>query len=75
MSLRHSPRLVTDKLVVCFDSLNPTSYPGSGSTWYDLSGNNNHCSFNATPTYANGVFTFNGTSHYGTITNNSTKTN
>ena len=36
------PKIVTDGLTVLLDSRSPRSYPGSGTTWYDLSGNNNH---------------------------------
>jgi hypothetical protein len=39
MSLAHSPRIVTDGLVLCLDAGNTKSYPGSGTTWTDLSGN------------------------------------
>ena len=39
MGLAHSPRIVTDGLVLAFDAGNTKSYPGSGSTWKDLSGN------------------------------------
>jgi len=39
MGLAHSPRIVTDGLVLCLDAANPKSYPGTGSTWFDLSGN------------------------------------
>lgn len=42
MALYHSPRIVTDGLVLCLDAANPKSYPGSGDVWYDLSGNQNH---------------------------------
>jgi hypothetical protein len=72
MGLNHSPKIVTDNLVLCLDALNPKSYLGSGTTWTDLSGKNNHCNFVATPSFSNGIFTFNGTSHYGTITNSAT---
>jgi len=40
--LVHFPRITTDGLVLCLDAGNPSSYSGSGSTWYDLSGSNNH---------------------------------
>ena len=36
----YGPRIVTDGLVLCLDAGNSKSYPGSGDTWYDLSGNN-----------------------------------
>jgi len=34
--LSHSPLIVTDGLVLCLDAANPRSYPGTGSTWYNL---------------------------------------
>jgi len=40
--LAHSPRIVTDGLVLCLDAGNIKSYPGSGTTWTDLSGNGNN---------------------------------
>jgi hypothetical protein len=42
MALGHSPQMIRNGLVVYLDSLNPKSYPGTGTIWYDLSGNNNH---------------------------------
>ena len=36
--------VVTTGLKVYLDALNPASYPGSGTTWYDLSGNGNDVS-------------------------------
>ena len=39
MALSHSPRIVTDGLVLCLDASDPQSYSGSGTTWYDRSGN------------------------------------
>jgi len=49
MGLAHSPRIVTDGLVLCLDAANPKSYPGSGTVWTDLSGKGN------TGTLLNGV--------------------
>ena len=37
MGLSHSPRIVTDGLVLCVDAANKRSYPGAGTTWTDLS--------------------------------------
>lgn len=34
--------IVTDSLVLHLDSANPKSYPGTETTWYDLSGSRNH---------------------------------
>ena len=42
MGLVHSPRIVTDGLVLALDAGNTKSYPGSGTTWTDLSGNGNN---------------------------------
>lgn len=41
MGLSHSPRIVTDGLVLCLDAANSRSYPGTGTTWTDLKGGNN----------------------------------
>ena len=38
MALSHSPSIVTNGLVLALDAANPKSYPGTGSTWTDLSG-------------------------------------
>lgn len=39
MSYHNGPRIINDGLVLCLDAGNKKSYPGSGSTWFDLSGN------------------------------------
>lgn len=41
MALSHSPKIITDGLVLCLDAANPRSYPGSGTIWKDLSVNGN----------------------------------
>tara|TARA_R110000868_G_scaffold51388_4_gene162986 strand:+ start:1296 stop:1976 length:681 start_codon:yes stop_codon:yes gene_type:complete len=42
MTVNYNPRTVTDGLVLCLDAANTMSYPGSGTTWTDLSGNGNN---------------------------------
>lgn len=42
MASRYSPKIPTDGLVLAWDANNPKSYPGSGATIYDLSGNGNN---------------------------------
>ena len=44
MALAHSPRIVTDGLVLCLDAGNTKSYPSpfTGTAWTDLSGNGNN---------------------------------
>jgi hypothetical protein len=41
MALYHSPSIVRTGLVLHLDAANLKSYPGSGSTWVDLTGRNN----------------------------------
>jgi hypothetical protein len=48
MSVYSGPDIVDDGLVLCLDSANPKSYPGTGSTWYDVSGNGRNFSIDAT---------------------------
>lgn len=45
----------------------------AGKQWRDLSGNSNHCTWNVPPIwYSAGYYTFDGSTDYGTIINNST---
>ena len=46
-----NPSVITSGLVLNLDIGNPTSYPGSGTTWYDLSGNGNNGTIVNSPTY------------------------
>jgi hypothetical protein len=67
MSFHHSPKIVTDGLVLCLDAANKKSYSGSGIVWKDLSGNNNDGTLINSPTYSSankGRLTFNGTNQY-----------
>ena len=48
MSLGHSPRIVTDGLVMCLDPANVRSYAGSGITVTDITANQRTTSFNQT---------------------------
>ena len=42
MAITYSPKIVTNGLVLCLDAANPRSYPGTGTSWSDLSGNGNN---------------------------------
>jgi hypothetical protein len=46
MSLFHGAKTVLSGLILSYDAANVKSYPGSGTTWYDLSGNGNHGTIN-----------------------------
>ena len=77
MAFFHSPRLVTDGLVLALDAANPKSYPGSGTTWKDLSGNGFDYTLIGTPTFENNAFTItesNGFQASHNITNSTTAT-
>ena len=39
MAIRYNSQIVKDGLVMALDAGNPKSYSGTGTTWYDLSGN------------------------------------
>ncbi len=73
MGLAHSPRTVTDGLVLALDAGNTKSYPGSGTAWTDLIGSNNGTLTNG-PTYNSdngGSIVFDGTNDYVTISDDS----
>ena len=54
------PEISNDGLVLHLDAASVRSYPGSGTTWYDLSGNNRNGSINNSPTKNTNSFTFDG---------------
>jgi hypothetical protein len=62
----NNANIVSNGLKMNLDASSPASYAGSGTTWYDLSGNNNHATLNNSPTYdaATGSIVTNGTSQY-----------
>jgi len=65
--LVHSPKIITNGLVLALDAANPKSYPGSGTTWFDLSGNGNNGTLVNGPTFdsANkGSIVFDGVNDY-----------
>jgi len=63
MSIRGGPDIIEDGLVLCLDAADKNSYPGTGSTWYDLSGNGYHGTINGA-TFSNNAFNFNGSGDY-----------
>jgi hypothetical protein len=56
-----APAVVVSGLTLYLDSSQSSSYPGSGSTWYDLSGNGNNATLYNNPTYSGGSLVFSGT--------------
>ena len=53
MAFVHSPKIVTNGLVLALDAAHRISYPGSGTSWYDLSGNANNGTIVNSPTFNN----------------------
>ena len=70
MAFAYSPKIVTDGLVFAVDAANTKSYPGSETTWKDLSGNGNDGTLVNEPTFDSGnggSIVFDGADDYITI--------
>jgi hypothetical protein len=69
MGIFYNPRTITDGLVLCLDAANTKSYPGSGTTWTDLSGRGNNFTLYGSPSLsADGKsLSFNGVDQYANI--------
>lgn len=65
MSYSNGPKINTTGLVLCIDPGNSKSYPGSGTTVYDLSGRQNHFTLQNSSAFIAGEnvfrFTYGGT--------------
>jgi hypothetical protein len=73
MGIAYNTSVVRDGLVLYLDAANPKSYPGTGTTWFDLTKNVNG-NINNNPNFLNnnkGVFSFDGTNENITIPENS----
>lgn len=67
MAFVHSPKIVTDGLVLALDAGNVKSYPGSGTTWLDKSGRGNNGTLTNGPTFNSdngGSIVFDGVNDY-----------
>ena len=70
--LSHSPMIVTDGLVLCLDAGNVRSYPRSGTSWNDLSGNSNNGTLINGPTFSSnngGSIVFDAVNDYVNVGN------
>jgi hypothetical protein len=54
MAFSYSPKIVTDGLVLYLDAANTRSYPGTGTTWSDLSRGGNNGTLTNGPTFNSG---------------------
>lgn len=73
MGVAYNPSIVTNGLVLCLDAGNSKSYPGSGTTWTDLSGNGNTGTLADGPTYNSGnggSIVFDGTDDFVLVSSN-----
>lgn len=68
MAVGYNPKIVTNGLVLCLDAANAKSYPGSGTTWTDLSGNGNNGTLVNSPTFnSSGYFSLDGVNDHITV--------
>ena len=76
--LAHSPSIVMNNLVLCLDAGNSKSYPGSGTTWYNLIPGGVNGTLTNGPTYSSangGVIVLDGVNDYIDVPINLTNTN
>lgn len=55
---------ITNGLFIYLNSSFASSYSGTGSAWYDISGNNNHFTLFNSPIMSGGYLRFNGTNQF-----------
>jgi len=72
-ALKHvyTPGFVTSDLLLMLDANESSSYPGSGTTWYDIAGSSQNMTLVNSPTFVSGTvsyFDFNGTTQFATGT-------
>ena len=74
MATNYNPSIVTDGLVLCLDAANSKSYPGSGTTWTDISGKGYDGTLTNGPTFSSdnmGSIVFDGSNDDVTGVHNS----
>ena len=72
MGISGGPDLVQDGLVIALDATDKNSYPGSGATWYDVSGNGNNGILYNGASFSNNAMIFDGSNDYFQANINST---
>ena len=75
MGFFDGPTIVNNGLILALDAADNNSYSGSGTTWSDLSGNNNTGTLTNGPTFGStngGTIVFDGTNDYAEITTRNT---
>lgn len=64
MAIIYNTNSVKSGLILSVDAGNIRSYPGTGTTWTDLSTNAKNGTHVNTPTFVNSAFTYNGSTQY-----------
>ena len=67
MGISASPNIVQDGLTLMLDAADRNSYPGTGTTWYDMSGTGRNGIFTNGPSFSSvngGYISFDGTDDY-----------
>ena len=70
MSMQTGPKINRDGLILALDAADLGSYPGAGTTWNDLSGNNNNGTLTNGPTFNvnnGGSVVFDGVDDYALL--------
>ena len=70
MGISKGPKIVSSGLVLCLDAANKRSYPGTGTTWTDLSGTGKNLTLTNGPTFNAGnmgSIVFDGTNDYAVV--------
>jgi hypothetical protein len=69
MSTSWGSNIIKDNLILWLDAASSKSYPGSGTTWHDLTTNNYDFTLVNSPTFdlSNKTFNFDGSNDYATI--------
>jgi len=70
MGISRGPKIVSSGLVLCLDAANKLSYPGTGTTWTDLSGTGKNLTLTNGPTFNAGnmgSIVFDGTNDYAGV--------
>ena len=72
MATFDGPKITTSGLILSLDAADKTSYPGSGTSWKDLSGNDNNGTLTNGPTFSaanRGNIVFDGVDDYVVTSN------
>ena len=53
MGFSRGPNIVNKELLYTLDAASPKSFPGSGTTWFNLASNNDNATLSNSPTFNN----------------------